>query len=105
MRVCPECGAVHSIETTVCSDCGFEFPIGEGKGGRRAPPQVDGGMVEIGGINSPERLAMLRQMSFRAMRNCRLSYQELQAYGALRQYKKGWAWHRFREQEAAPNDA
>jgi DNA repair protein RadD len=48
-----------------------------------------------------ERLTAIRCMSYRQVVSARLSERELAVYAQSRGYKRGWVWHRLRDQEAA----
>jgi hypothetical protein len=73
---------------------------------RSSPSQLRAGQAAGFGAKPPaeliaERLAALRQMSYRQVISTRLSAVELQAYAALRGYKKGWVWHRLQAQRGS----
>ena len=95
VRVCPECGAATAIRARYCENCDFEFP----RSGRREPDEIAGELGEL----TPEKLADLAAMSRRRMLKSRLTETELRVFAQLHGYRRGWVWHRLREQnEGAP---
>ena len=50
---------------------------------------------------TPDRLAAVRRMSYRAIVSSRLSEAELREFARMRGYRPGWVKHRLREQQGA----
>lgn len=92
LRICPECEAANPIGAEECENCGFEFP--HRGGGRRAPEQLPGDLAEL----SAERIAAICGLPYRVIVNIQLTEAELQVYAQHRGYKRGWVWHRLRDQ-------
>jgi DNA repair protein RadD len=76
---CPECAAVFG-GTRLCPECGYHFaPAG------KEVVTLTGELVEIGVGLEPE---LLNQLTF---------FAELRGYAAEKQFKPGWAAHKYRQ--------
>jgi hypothetical protein len=73
----------------MCSNCG------ELKPGAREVKDVEGELGELTADQS--RFERLRRMNYGQLMRSKLSL----GVARLRGYKSGWAWHRYREQQAA----
>lgn len=82
-KTCPECFAVLALSIRVCPECGTVL----------SQPRED---VE----ETPDELVEVTVDDVR-----RLEWQRLTALAALRGYKEGWAFHRFREKFGEPPSA
>ncbi|MGR9052899.1 MAG: DEAD/DEAH box helicase, partial [Gammaproteobacteria bacterium] len=92
VKRCEGCGAVLSIGTKQCPECGFEFMTIERES--RLPENAGGELVEM----TPEKLRELRRERWQEEKKA-ASVNELADIGRQRGYKYpvGWAKHRFNE--------
>jgi superfamily II DNA or RNA helicase len=77
VKTCPDCYAVLSPATRVCSGCGAELIHDNG-----VPKEADGALIEVTPSADSEQ---------------RAEWERLCAVAAARGHKPGWAYHRFRE--------
>jgi len=77
IKVCPQCASAHR-PLPACPQCGYAYPAPQ-----RAIDQVDGELTEI-------RPEVRRLESKREQARCK-SLEELQALGAAKGYRPGWA--------------
>jgi superfamily II DNA or RNA helicase len=94
VKPCPTCGALNALAARSCSACGHAWLDAR----LRPLPQVrPGHLVE----QTSERLAAIRNMSYREVVSQRRSEAELRVYARHRGYDLGWVGHRLREQGGA----
>jgi superfamily II DNA or RNA helicase len=70
--------------------------VGESGGKPRNISESKGRLVEL----TADRMRAIRAMPYRSIVSANLSELELSAYAAAHGYKRGWVWHRLRDQRA-----
>jgi DNA repair protein RadD len=89
VKECPDCHAMVTIGSTVCSECGFEFEV---RGRDRERSEVPGDLIEI---TLRDRL---RRMSYRnAVGWGGADPDRLRLVAEARGYKRGWVYYRLTE--------
>lgn len=78
---CPQCGVINPTAIRVC-DCGYSLPMPPQR--RLVPRYAPGDLAEL----TPDRLAAVRRMSYRAIVTSRLSEAELREFDAARSSRK-----------------
>jgi superfamily II DNA or RNA helicase len=96
LRVCPECGRTQPAARDHCEGCGFVFPVAPPRPARvwdvplelaRAAAATD---KERGIVRWREKMATMDEGSRRT------EYHRLQALGASKNYKPGWAKYQYK---------
>jgi DNA repair protein RadD len=77
-----------------CSNCGYEKPLGEPRGGRQELVAIPGGMAEL----TPEILAAVGRLSYAQVLSRNMTEDELRAFARYRGYADGWVRRRLWEQ-------
>jgi superfamily II DNA or RNA helicase len=88
---CEKCGCFNQLEEMACAECGTARPLPR----RRTPEVIDGRLREIGASHF-ERIVSLPYREF--ISGVRTEH-ELRVYARNRGYRRGWVWHRLREQQ------
>jgi superfamily II DNA or RNA helicase len=90
---CDACGCVNSLADSECAECGAVRPSPR----RRAPDEIPGRLREIGA----DHFARIARMPYRTFIGTPRTERELRAYAQAHGYKRGWVWHRLREQSGS----
>jgi DNA repair protein RadD len=92
---CPQCECINPLGSSICANCGYERPGGDGGGRRREPGVVDGELDEL----TPEMLAAIGGLTYRQVIGRNMPEAALRAYARHRGYADGWVRRRLWEQE------
>jgi len=94
---CEACSCLNELTADECQDCGAPRP-----GGRRSiTEQAPGHLTEI----TADYFARIVHIPYRQFLRTPRTEHELRVYARHHGYRRGWVWHRLREQQSPPSQS